>query len=83
MIKNSEAELRPSQVSKTKLFLKIIDGFKSLNIFTKSPILHVWQFSGNAFHLISSYLIFIFWFYLSESFNTLEWGGINTMKMNI
>ena len=37
MFKNSEGELRPSQISKTGISPKIIDGFKSLNELRKEP----------------------------------------------
>ena len=38
---NSETDLRPIQLFKTELFVKITDGFKPLTIFAKISILHI------------------------------------------
>ena len=38
-----EAYPEPNQISETKLFPKIVNGFQSLTIFAKSPILDVKQ----------------------------------------
>ena len=41
----AEACSEPCQTPKMELFAKIVDGWHPLNIFTKSSILDVWQFS--------------------------------------
>ena len=38
MFHKSEAELQPSQISKTDIFLKIVENFKPLNIFSKKEV---------------------------------------------
>ena len=45
----SDGCLEPSQTSKMKLFLKIVNSFLSLTIFTKSSILYIWLSSEYAF----------------------------------
>ena len=52
-VENSETDLRPIQIFKMELFVKITDGFKSLAIFAKIFILYVRRWFGYAFLVIS------------------------------